>query len=632
MAAAAFSNKSDVKLGGGVLAFNPSVAFGAKPASGTAEAPEKAAGKKPTAAAALATFDFSAPIGAASPPLGFGPASPSNKGDEDVLVDACLGLSNVARGGEAQRAAVRDCGALPQLTALLRLETRDAVLEAALGALGYMLRGAVKSCADADDSAAAAAAAAAALGGAAAVESELPALVQQLLPLLDHASEGVSSDAAWCGGLATELLPAAQRVAVVSGALEAAAVGESHWWDCFAELLQDTRSAACREVLAPLCAKVATAAKQGAAVCEAAKECALLACEQCVGEREAEDGEKVAAVAMAIEGTTGGGIALIESLRTSDADADVADAGGAGTGAETTTETAATAARVLRGIDRALLATGVSRDELRAAHADAQFSVPEFECSISHDVMADPVVAEDGHTYERACIAAWLQRKGSSPLGGAAMGNRLAPNRALAKQIARFRAGARLEWLACDARLVPELRCPLTDVAPIMVDPAITPEGDTFERASIGKKEPMLPLVRNLALRSILRRFAEARALRTAAAAKAAATAAAEASAKAANAGLRDAHKERLARKQAAAAAAVAAAATAAAAAENGGSSATVSTNGALPQLLAVPSRPVLRRCISSPPASPSRDAPSTLRSHSLRADQLAGDRLVLCH
>jgi trimeric autotransporter adhesin len=501
------------------------------------------------------------------------------------------------------------------------------VLEAALGALGYMLRGAVKSCADADDSAAAAAAA---LGGAAAVESELPALVQLLLPLLDHGSEGVSSDAAWCGGLATELLPAAQRVAVVGGALEAAAVGESHWWDCFAELLRDTRSAACCEVLAPLCAKVATAAKQGAAVCKAAKECALLACEQCVGERE--DGEKEATVAMAIEGTAGGGIALIESLRASDPDADVADAGGTGTGAETTTETAATAARVLRGIDRALLATGVGRDELRAAHADAQFSVPEFECSISHDVMADPVVAEDGHTYERACIGAWLQRKGTSPLGGAAMGNRLVPNRALAKQIARFRAGARLEWLACDARLVPELRCSLADDAPIMVDPAITPEGETFERAAIGKKEPMLPLVRNLALRSILRRFAEARALRTAAAAKAAAEAAAEASAKAANAALRDAHKERLARKQAATAAAAAAVtATAAAAAENGGNSATASTNGALLQLLAVP-RPVLRRCISSPPASPSRDVPSTLRSHSLRADQLAVDRLVLCH
>lgn len=30
--------------------------------------------------------------------------------------------------------------------------------------------------------------------------------------------------------------------------------------------------------------------------------------------------------------------------------------------------------------------------------------------------MTDPVVAADGHTYERAAIAAWLQRHNTSPV------------------------------------------------------------------------------------------------------------------------------------------------------------------------------------------------------------------------
>jgi hypothetical protein len=38
-----------------------------------------------------------------------------------------------------------------------------------------------------------------------------------------------------------------------------------------------------------------------------------------------------------------------------------------------------------------------------------QASVPdEIRCPISFDVMQDPVLADDGHTYERSEITRWL--------------------------------------------------------------------------------------------------------------------------------------------------------------------------------------------------------------------------------
>jgi U-box domain len=39
------------------------------------------------------------------------------------------------------------------------------------------------------------------------------------------------------------------------------------------------------------------------------------------------------------------------------------------------------------------------------------------------DVMRDPVVAEDGHSYERGAIAQWFTEHDTSPLTGTTMGN-----------------------------------------------------------------------------------------------------------------------------------------------------------------------------------------------------------------
>lgn len=41
---------------------------------------------------------------------------------------------------------------------------------------------------------------------------------------------------------------------------------------------------------------------------------------------------------------------------------------------------------------------------------------PAFICMITNDVFTDPVIAEDGNTYERAAITEWLAKNSTSPI------------------------------------------------------------------------------------------------------------------------------------------------------------------------------------------------------------------------
>lgn len=64
-----------------------------------------------------------------------------------------------------------------------------------------------------------------------------------------------------------------------------------------------------------------------------------------------------------------------------------------------------------------------------------------FTCAITRDVMEDPVVAADGHTYERAAIEQWIRRSPRSPMTNEQLGSAaLIPNIALRKAIAEWRA------------------------------------------------------------------------------------------------------------------------------------------------------------------------------------------------
>ena len=50
-----------------------------------------------------------------------------------------------------------------------------------------------------------------------------------------------------------------------------------------------------------------------------------------------------------------------------------------------------------------------------------------FHCSITTELMDDPVIAFDGHTYERLAIERWLERRRTSPKTGEALENTVHP-------------------------------------------------------------------------------------------------------------------------------------------------------------------------------------------------------------
>lgn len=64
---------------------------------------------------------------------------------------------------------------------------------------------------------------------------------------------------------------------------------------------------------------------------------------------------------------------------------------------------------------------------------------PECYCPLTHDVFEDPVVAADGHTYERAVIEAWFAKSETSPMTNEDLLYTLVvPNRAIRDQITRL--------------------------------------------------------------------------------------------------------------------------------------------------------------------------------------------------
>ena len=61
--------------------------------------------------------------------------------------------------------------------------------------------------------------------------------------------------------------------------------------------------------------------------------------------------------------------------------------------------------------------------------------VHEFVCYITRDIMVDPVIAEDGHSYERSAIERWYETHTTSPVTNEDIGKTLVPNHNLRKMI-----------------------------------------------------------------------------------------------------------------------------------------------------------------------------------------------------
>jgi len=64
---------------------------------------------------------------------------------------------------------------------------------------------------------------------------------------------------------------------------------------------------------------------------------------------------------------------------------------------------------------------------------DGEDEIPlHFVCSITYEIMREPVVASDGHTYEKSAIENWLKMANTSPMTGAALESKnLVANHAL---------------------------------------------------------------------------------------------------------------------------------------------------------------------------------------------------------
>lgn len=57
-----------------------------------------------------------------------------------------------------------------------------------------------------------------------------------------------------------------------------------------------------------------------------------------------------------------------------------------------------------------------------------QFVPDDFRCSITGEVMTDPVTTESGHSYEREAIERWLETNSTDPKTNIVISNRLTPN------------------------------------------------------------------------------------------------------------------------------------------------------------------------------------------------------------
>ena len=67
-----------------------------------------------------------------------------------------------------------------------------------------------------------------------------------------------------------------------------------------------------------------------------------------------------------------------------------------------------------------------------------------FHCPITLALFNDPVVAQDGHTYEREAIVQWIRQHGTSPMTRQPLSlESLNPNRALKELIDSFEKSAR---------------------------------------------------------------------------------------------------------------------------------------------------------------------------------------------
>jgi hypothetical protein len=86
----------------------------------------------------------------------------------------------------------------------------------------------------------------------------------------------------------------------------------------------------------------------------------------------------------------------------------------------------------------ALAARMAARVENAADNAATAAPPDNFLCPITNEVMDDPVVAADGHTYEREAIETWFRRRNTSPMTNQMIAPTLLPNFLVRSMIASW--------------------------------------------------------------------------------------------------------------------------------------------------------------------------------------------------
>jgi len=64
--------------------------------------------------------------------------------------------------------------------------------------------------------------------------------------------------------------------------------------------------------------------------------------------------------------------------------------------------------------------------------------VDNYRCLITQQLLVDPVIAEDGHVYERRALEDWLMRKQTSPTTNKAMGQSLVPDHVVRQTVSEL--------------------------------------------------------------------------------------------------------------------------------------------------------------------------------------------------
>ncbi|KAK9830051.1 hypothetical protein WJX72_009437 [[Myrmecia] bisecta] len=132
-----------------------------------------------------------------------------------------------------------------------------------------------------------------------------------------------------------------------------------------------------------------------------------------------------------------GGVQILNAEHTTSS-ARAADAGSAGSGLVDDGQTAVDEDSRSNGNAAACNTEAVSKQPTCGV---SLFGITEdtISCPITQEVMRDPVICADGHTYERSAIAAWLKVHHTSPMTNELLASKdLIPNAAVRQVVSLF--------------------------------------------------------------------------------------------------------------------------------------------------------------------------------------------------